>query len=89
MKDEKSTETPIKKGLKSKEEIVKKWLEQLQPVSVLDLGANTGKFSFLAAPFTKRLIAMESDDICVDLMEAQIKKQKFCILSKEFRFKYL
>jgi len=64
------------KYLVHKEEIVKKWLEQLQPVSVLDLGANTGKFSFLAASFTKRVIAMESDDICVDLMEAQIKKQK-------------
>jgi SAM-dependent methyltransferase len=64
------------KYLVHKEEIVKNWLEQLQPLSVLDLGANTGKFSFLAAPYTKRVIAMESDDICVDLMEAQIKKQK-------------
>jgi len=64
------------KYLVHKEEIVKKWLEQLQPASVLDLGANTGKFSFLAAPYTKRVIALESDDICVDLMEAQIKKQK-------------
>jgi len=64
------------KYLSNKEQIVKNWLEQLQPLSVLDLGANTGKFSFLAAPYTKRVIAMESDDICVDLMEAQIKKQK-------------
>jgi SAM-dependent methyltransferase len=64
------------KYLVHKEEIVKKWLEQLQPASVLDLGANTGKFSFIAAPYTKRVIALESDDICVDLMEAQIKKQK-------------
>jgi hypothetical protein len=64
------------KYLVNKEEIVKKWLGQLQPASVIDLGANTGKFSFLAAPYTKRVIAMESDDICVDLMEEQIKKQK-------------
>jgi len=64
------------KYLSNKEQIVKNWLEQLQPVSVLDLGANTGKFSFLAAPFTKRVIAMEWDDICVDTMEAQIKVQK-------------
>jgi hypothetical protein len=64
------------KYLSNKEQIVKNWLEQLQPLSVLDLGANTGKFSFLAAPFTKRVIAMELDDICVDTMEAQIKDQK-------------
>jgi SAM-dependent methyltransferase len=64
------------KYLVNKEQIVQNWLKQLQPLSVLDLGANTGKFSFLAAEFTKRVIALESDDICVDLMESQIKKQK-------------
>ena len=64
------------KYLVHKEEIVKKWLEQTQPLSVLDLGANTGRFSFLAAFYTKRVIALESDDICVDLMERQIKKHK-------------
>jgi SAM-dependent methyltransferase len=64
------------KYLVHKEEIVKKWLNQTQALSVLDLGANTGKFSFLAAPNTKRVIALESDDICVDIMERQIKKQK-------------
>ena len=64
------------KYLVHKEGIVKKWLEQTQPLSVVDLGANTGRFSFLAAPFTKRVIGLESDDICVDIMERQIKKQK-------------
>ena len=64
------------KYLANKEQIVKKWLEQIQALSILDLGANTGRFSFLAAPYTKRVIALESDDICVDLMERQIKKQK-------------
>ena len=64
------------KYLVNKEQIVQNWLKQLQPLSVLDLGANTGKFSFLASESTKRVIALESDDICVDLMERQIKKQK-------------
>ena len=64
------------KYLVHKEGIVKKWLEQTQPLSVVDLGANTGRFSFLAAPFTKRVIGLESDDICVDIMERQIKKHK-------------
>ena len=64
------------KYLVHKEEIVKKWLEQTKPLSVVDLGANTGRFSFLAASYTKRVVALESDDICVDIMERQIKKQK-------------
>ena len=63
-------------NLVHKEEIVKKWLEQTKPLSVVDLGANTGRFSFLAASYTKRVVALESDDICVDIMERQIKKQK-------------
>ena len=64
------------KYLADKEQTIKGWLEKLQPNSILDMGANTGKFSFIAAPYTKRVIALESDDICVDMMEAQIKKEK-------------
>lgn len=64
------------KYLTNKEQIVKGWLEKLHPNSVLDMGANTGKFSFIAAAYTQRVIALESDDICVDMMEAQIKKEK-------------
>jgi len=59
-----------------KEETIIKWLKQLAPISILDLGANSGKFTFIAAPYTQRVIALESDDICVDMMEAQIKKEK-------------
>jgi len=64
------------KYLKHKEEIIEQWMHQLQPKSVLDLGANTGRFSFIAAKYASRVIALESDDICVDTIEAQIKNNK-------------
>ena len=60
--------------LVEKEEIVREWLALIKPKSVLDLGANTGKFSFIAAEYSGNVIALESDDRCVDEIEAQIEK---------------
>ena len=60
--------------LKDKEETVRKWLELIKPISVLDLGANTGKFSFIAAEYAERVISLEGDENCVDVIEKQIKK---------------
>jgi FkbM family methyltransferase len=58
-----------------KEQIIRKWLNEIQPKTVLDLGANTGKFTFIAAEKAKRVVALESDDNCVDLIEKEIKKK--------------
>jgi hypothetical protein len=62
--------------LEHKEEVINKWLLQLKPNSVLDLGANTGKFSFISADYAKKVIAIESDDTCVDIINYKIKKDK-------------
>lgn len=62
--------------LRHKELIISEWLEKLKPYSVLDLGANTGRFSFIAAKYANRVIALEPDDICVDIIEQQIKAEK-------------
>ena len=58
--------------LKDKESIIRKWLEIIRPKSVLDLGANTGKFSFIAAEYAERVIGLEGDEKCVDVIEDQI-----------------
>ena len=58
-----------------KEQIIQSWLEKIKPTRVLDLGANTGKFSLLASKYASQVIALESDDICVDTLEAEIQKQ--------------
>jgi hypothetical protein len=60
------------KYLKDKEATVRKWLEIIKPKSVLDLGANTGKFSFIAADYTERVISIEGDEKCVDEIEEKI-----------------
>ncbi len=62
--------------LEDKEKTIKGWLENIKPNRVLDLGANTGKFSFLASQYAERVVALEYDDICVDRIEKDILDQK-------------
>ena len=59
-----------------KEEVIRGWLDHIKPKSVLDLGANTGKFSFIASEYAENVISLEYDDSCVDQIEAQIRKKK-------------
>ena len=62
--------------LKDKEATIRKWLEIIKPKSVIDLGANTGKFSFIAAEYAERVISLEGDEKCVDEIEEQINVRK-------------
>jgi len=60
--------------LNQKEEIIRKWLNEVKPKTVIDLGANTGRFSLLAAKEVEQIIALESDYNCVDSIETAIYK---------------
>jgi SAM-dependent methyltransferase len=70
---ENDIESPI--YLNRKEEIITKWLSNVKPKTVIDLGANTGRFSLLAAKEVKQVIALESDYNCVDAIENAIDKK--------------
>ena len=59
--------------LKEKEIIIEGWIKKIRPKSVLDLGANTGKFSFLASKYCSNVLAIESDEQCVDEIENEIQ----------------
>lgn len=58
--------------LNEKEALIRKWLETIKPRSVVDLGANTGRFSFIAGEYAERVIALEEDHHCVDIIEKRI-----------------
>jgi hypothetical protein len=45
---------------------VRTWIERTSPSWVLDLGANTGEFSMLAAQNGARVIAVDSDHDCIE-----------------------
>jgi SAM-dependent methyltransferase len=68
------------KYLEHKESIIKDWLSQLTKQnklpSILDLGANTGRFSLIASEYAEKVIALEYDDICVDAIDKAIVSAK-------------
>jgi hypothetical protein len=68
------------KYLEHKEVIIKELLGKLTNQnkidSILDLGANTGKFSLLATEYADKVIALEYDDICVDAIDKAIVSAK-------------
>lgn len=62
--------------LYDKQKTVKSYLQSCNAQSVLDLGANTGKFSELACNYADRVIALEFDKKCVDQIEKKIEETR-------------
>ncbi len=59
-----------------KKKVFTDWLLYTNPKTVIDLGANTGKFSLLAAKHADYVIALEKDENCVDAIEREIEKER-------------
>jgi SAM-dependent methyltransferase len=53
---------------KSKQKSVYQVLREVKPKTVLDLGANTGWYSFLAAKFGAQVVATDSDESSLELL---------------------
>jgi hypothetical protein len=62
------------KYLVQKEEVITNWLKKIATNTLVDLGANTGKFSLIAGKVAKKVIALEADENCVDNIENEIQK---------------
>jgi ribosomal protein L11 methylase PrmA len=59
-----------------KKELVSKWLEQANPRSVWDLGANTGVFSRLASGRGISTISFDIDPVAVEQNYRQVRSEK-------------
>lgn len=64
-----------------KQKTVHELLRERRPASVLDLGANTGWYSALAAGAGADVIALEEDESCVDILYRRAKKSGLRILA--------
>lgn len=51
------------------------WLAKIAGGTLIDLGANTGKFSFIASQYFEHIIAIESDIDCVRLIRNSIRNK--------------
>lgn len=63
--------------LEHKMSVIKTWLDNIRPKSVLDLGANTGKFSFIASEFSEQVISLESDETSVESIDQTAELNKY------------
>ncbi len=62
------------KYLSDKLTTVSNWLQKIGPKKTIDLGANTGKFSFVASQFSQQVIAIEKDPWCADAIYQSARK---------------
>jgi hypothetical protein len=60
-------------ALAEKLRVVGRWLDRLEPGSVWDLGANTGRFSRLAAARSDLTVALDADAACVERIYRQAR----------------
>jgi len=53
-------------SLNEKEQVIQRWVENLKPAMLWDLGANTGRFSSLVAKHCQQIVAFDIDTSCVE-----------------------
>jgi hypothetical protein len=73
-------------GISEKDEAVVTCLKKIKPSSVIDIGANTGKYSLIAADKAKVVYAIEEDESCADVLFQNTKKTKSSIITIIKRF---
>ena len=65
-----------KSYFENKVEIVSQFLRKIKPTNVLDLGANDGAFSRLAANYADNVYSFDIDPACVEKNYLSLKKEK-------------
>ena len=69
--------------LQDKENTISEWIQNILPNTTLDIGANTGKFSFIAAKYSKTVLALETDAYAADQLytaSSLIKEQNITVI---------
>lgn len=66
--------------LRQKENVITRFLKQAKGKTVLDIGANKGHFSFIAAQQGFAVIAVENDEQCVNHLYKKIKKGRIATI---------
>jgi SAM-dependent methyltransferase len=80
--DEKKEELSLNdsSGFLPKQKVVSEILDLEKPATVLDIGANTGWYSILAAKAGASVIALEQDESCADILYEKARRLGLRIL---------
>lgn len=63
----------------AKKELVRRFIRELKPKTVLDLGCNAGDYSFVAEECGARVIAVDSDHDVVDILYQRVRGKETAI----------
>ncbi len=63
----------------AKRDLIRQYLERARPAQVLDLGCNTGEYSYLAAWAGARVIAVDQDHDAVEMLYRRLRKEPAAI----------
>jgi ribosomal protein L11 methylase PrmA len=63
-------------GMQAKGALVERFIQQVRPITVWDLGANTGRFSAIAAKYASFVLACDIDPAAVEKLFLSAKKIK-------------
>lgn len=75
-----NTNTYTQESEAQKLQYIDNFMQKYNPATVLDLGCNTGQYSFQAQSYGAKVIAVDSDHDSVDLLYQRAKKEKADIL---------
>ena len=68
------------KGEDEKADFIREFIGKYRPATVLDMGCNTGRFSRIAAEGGSRVVAVDSDHDCVDMLYREAREKDLNIL---------
>jgi SAM-dependent methyltransferase len=63
----------------AKRDLIRTYLEQWRPAQVLDLGSNTGDYSYLAADSGARVVAVDADHDAVEMLYRRLRREPAAI----------
>lgn len=70
------TETILSEAyLQHKEALVTDILQTIRPCQTIDIGCNTGAFSKIAAQYSRQVIALDTDPLCIDLLLQEVQQK--------------
>lgn len=63
----------------AKRDLIKAYLDRHRPTQVLDLGCNTGEYSYLAARAGARVLSVDQDHDAIEMLYRRLKKEPAAI----------
>ena len=65
------------KAIEHKQMLVKEWASEIAPLTVWDLGCNTGMFSEVVQPFSEQVVSFDIDHLAIERFYSIVKEKDY------------